>query len=208
MSSYKTIDGICIREITVERSRFIAAAAHVESEQEAADFIAKKRAEFHDARHNVFAYSLASGISRFSDDGEPHGTAGKPILDVVLGSGISDVCVVVTRYFGGVLLGTGGLVRAYSSAAKLALESCDTVTMLPCFEYTLRIAYSDYDYLQKTICKYGDITAADFSEEVAVTIAVREECEEEFLQTLEKLFYNRVKKEKKKEKIFVKIKVF
>lgn len=208
MSNYITVDGLCVREITVERSRFIAVTAHIETEQEAAEFISKKRAEFHDARHNVFAYSLSNGITRYSDDGEPHGTAGKPILDVILGSTVTDVCVVVTRYFGGVLLGTGGLVRAYSSAAKQALLDAEKVTVVPCVRYVLHCAYGDFEYLQKTVSHFGIIEGSDFTSEVSLTVAVREDEETAFLETLHKIFFGKLKIDENKEKIFVKNKVF
>ncbi len=208
MSNYITVDGLCVREITVERSRFIAVTTHIETEQEAAEFISKKRAEFHDARHNVFAYSLSNGITRYSDDGEPHGTAGKPILDVILGSTVTDVCVVVTRYFGGVLLGTGGLVRAYSSAAKQALLDAEKVTVVPCVRYVLHCAYGDFEYLQKTVSRFGIIEGTDFTSEVSLTVAVREDEETAFLETLHKIFFGKLKIDENKEKIFVKNKVF
>lgn len=208
MENYITVDGLCEREITVERSRFIAVTAHVETEEEAAEFIAKKRAQFHDARHNVFAYSLKDGITRYSDDGEPHGTAGKPILDVISGSGVTDVCVVVTRYFGGVLLGTGGLVRAYSSSAKMSLECAQKVTVVPSTKYVLTCAYSDYEYLNKTIARFGEIMGADFTSEVAISIAVIDTEEDAFLETLHKVFYGKLRIDTKKEKIYLKNKVF
>lgn len=208
MENYITVNGLCEREITVERSRFIAVTAHVETEEQAAEFIAKKRAQFHDARHNVFAYSLKDGVTRFSDDGEPHGTAGKPILDVITGSGVTDICVVVTRYFGGVLLGTGGLVRAYSSSAKMSLEGAEKVTVVPSTKYVLTCAYPDYEYLNKTVVRFGEILDTDFTSAVTVTIAVRDSEEKVFLETLEKLFFGKLQIDRQKEKIFLKNKVF
>lgn len=201
MDSYKTIEGISIEEITVERSRFIAATAHVESEEEALKFVASKKAEFHDARHNCWTYLLKDGQSRFSDDGEPHGTAGKPMADVLAGSGIVDACVVVTRYFGGVLLGTGGLVRAYSSAAKLSLEAAETVTMQRCCEYVIRCEYSDFDYMQKTVAKFGSIMSSDFDTAVSINAAIKKDLEAEFTETLQKLFMGRFELTKTGEKI-------
>ncbi len=200
MELYKTIEGQCIRELTVERSRFIAVITHVESEQEALQFVAEKRAEFHDAKHNVFAFALSSGLSRYSDDGEPHGTAGKPILDVINGNGLCDVCVVVTRYFGGVLLGTGGLVRAYSSAARKAIEDACTVHMQPCAEYLITCGYADFEYVQKTVCRYGLVMSSDFGAEVSLCSAITLLSENDFLETMEKLFMGRYKIEKKGEK--------
>ena len=201
MDSYVTLMGECEGEITVERSRFIAAAIHIDSEQDALDFIAKKRAEYHDAKHNCFAYVLHSGISRSSDDGEPHGTAGKPMLDIIEGSEIYDVCVVVTRYFGGVLLGTGGLVRAYSAATKEALGNAVLVKMQPCCQYSVCCAYPDFDYLAKIISRFGAIEQNDFTDKVQLSVIIKTECENEFLNTVEKTFLDRVQLEKTGEKV-------
>ena len=201
MDSYKTPSENCIREITVERSRFIATIAHVESEAEAAEFVASKKAEYHDARHNCWAYVLKDGLSRFSDDGEPHGTAGKPMLDVLCGSELVDVCVVVTRYFGGVLLGTGGLVRAYSSAVKTALADTKSVTMQCCMEYTVRCEYSDFDYMQKNVLRFGSVADSTFDTAVTLTVAIKQDCCGEFEDMLEKLFMGRYELKKIGEKI-------
>ena len=113
-------------EITEKKSRFIGYAMPVESEEEALAAVEKIKKKHYDARHNCYAFSIGTGpqpLLRFSDDGEPQGTAGKPILEVIGGSGVRNVCIVVTRYFGGTLLGTGGLVRAYTEAAKAALAA-------------------------------------------------------------------------------------
>ena len=119
---YKTVQKSSNDEFVEKRSRFIGYCTPVKSEQEAVDFINAKRSEHWNATHNVYAYSLREGnIKRYSDDGEPSGTAGMPVLEVITNNDVFDVCIVVTRYFGGVLLGTGGLVRAYSKGAKLAL---------------------------------------------------------------------------------------
>ena len=115
---YKTVAREASDEFVEKRSRFIGYVKPVKTEEEAVAFINQKRSEHWDARHNVYAYSLREGnIKRYSDDGEPSGTAGMPVLDVIVKNEIYDVCVVVTRYFGGVLLGTGGLVRAYSQGS-------------------------------------------------------------------------------------------
>lgn len=115
-----------IGEVTEKKSRFIASVFPIQSEEEALEFIAQVRKKHYDARHNCFAYVLGekNETERCSDDGEPSGTAGRPMLDVLTGQGLHDVLVVVTRYFGGTLLGTGGLVRAYSAAVKAGLENC------------------------------------------------------------------------------------
>ena len=112
-------------EITEKKSRFIAVIKEIHSEQEALDFIESKRKQYWDARHNCYAYVLGANneIQRFSDDKEPSGTAGKPILDVLLGANVRNAIIVVTRYFGGVLLGTGGLVRAYTDSASASVAA-------------------------------------------------------------------------------------
>lgn len=117
-------------ELVEKKSRFIATIRPVASEEEAAAFIEEMKKKYYDARHNCSAFVIGSRgeLTRSSDDGEPSGTAGRPMLEVLTGSGIRNIAVVVTRYFGGVLLGTGGLVRAYSGAVKLALEQCETIT--------------------------------------------------------------------------------
>lgn len=196
MREYYTVVGESVGELTVERSRFIASAMHIDSEKDALDYIARKRLEYHDARHNCFAFLLHDGLVRSSDDGEPHGTAGKPILDVISGSGISDICVLVTRYFGGVLLGTGGLVRAYSSAARLSLENAERVKMQPCAEYRLCCSYSDYAYLERVVLQFGIIESTDFTDTVSVTAAIRAAEEEDFAAAVEKIFLTTVKSEK------------
>lgn len=117
--------------ITEKKSRFIAHLVRVSSEEEAAAFIRDKKKEYWDARHNCSAFVIGAGheITRCSDDGEPSGTAGRPMLDVLLASGLHDTAAVVTRYFGGVLLGTGGLVRAYSSVLQLACDAAPRMTV-------------------------------------------------------------------------------
>lgn len=142
---YKTVRNEACDEFTEKRSSFIGYCKPVTTEQEATDFINEKRSKHWDARHNVYAYSLREGnIKRYSDDGEPSGTAGMPVLDVILKNEVYDVCIVVTRYFGGVLLGTGGLVRAYSQAAKLALEAGGVVVMENCAVCSLECTYNQY----------------------------------------------------------------
>ena len=118
-------------EIVEKKSRFIGQIEVVKTEEEAYAFIEKIKKKHYDARHNCFAFSIGEDmpLQRFSDDGEPQGTAGKPMLEVINGSGIHNICIVVTRYFGGTLLGTGGLVRAYTDASKEALKYCETKLM-------------------------------------------------------------------------------
>ena len=156
MESYITVSGESVGEYSEKRSRFIATLRHTETEEQAAAFLAEMRTKYWDARHNCYAYSLSHGaLKRFSDDGEPHGTAGKPILDIIDGSGLTDITVVVTRYFGGVLLGTGGLVRAYSAAAREAVAAAERVRMTPCTVYKARCGYSELERLTKLITDCG-----------------------------------------------------
>lgn len=156
MESYITVSGESVGEYSEKRSRFIATLRHTETEEQAAAFLAEMRSKYWDARHNCYAYSLSRGaLKRFSDDGEPHGTAGKPILDIIDGSGLTDITVVVTRYFGGVLLGTGGLVRAYSAAAREAVAAAERVRMTPCTVYKARCGYSELERLTKLITDCG-----------------------------------------------------
>ena len=122
---YRTIKKPGNSEVVEKKSRFIGVAAHVSSEDEAAEFVRKIKKEYYDARHSCWAYVIGdkSESMRASEDGEPQGTAGRPILDVITGKGLTYTIVVVTRYFGGTLLGTGGLVRAYSKAADEAVQN-------------------------------------------------------------------------------------
>ena len=124
IETYNTILQEGQDEIVEKKSRFIGYAVPVSSEEEAYAFVEKIRKQHYDARHNCYAFAIGSEntLLRFSDDGEPQGTAGKPILEVITGNAVVNICIVVTRYFGGTLLGTGGLVRAYTEAAKLALS--------------------------------------------------------------------------------------
>lgn len=132
-NSYNTIEGIASGEIVEKKSRFIATVMHVESEEEANARIEELKKKYWDARHNCYAFILGKGSEtmRFSDDGEPSGTAGKPILEVLKGRELTNTLVVVTRYFGGVLLGTGGLVRAYTDSTIEGLSNADLRTMQP-----------------------------------------------------------------------------
>ena len=168
--SYKTVKEFSSGEFVEKRSRFIGWAKPVKTEAEALDFINNIKKEHWDARHNCYAYTLREGsVKRYSDDGEPQGTAGVPMLDVLTKNEIEDVVVVVTRYFGGVLLGTGGLVRAYSKAAKIALDAAKVITMSVCGECTLSCNYNQYGKLNTLILNDGAvIDDTDFSDNVTL----------------------------------------
>ncbi len=137
-------------EIIEKKSRFIGQVMPVSSEEEAYAFIESIKKKHYDARHNCFAFSIGEEMPllRFSDDGEPQGTAGKPILEVITGSGIHNICIVVTRYFGGTLLGTGGLVRAYTDASKAALAVCETKLMQRIYPVEIKTNYTDMGKIQ------------------------------------------------------------
>ena len=153
---YKTVAREASDEFVEKRSRFIGYVKPVKTEEEAVAFINQKRSEHWDARHNVYAYSLREGnIKRYSDDGEPSGTAGMPVLDVIVKNEIYDVCVVVTRYFGGVLRGTGGLVRAYSQGSKIALESGGIVLMQSCSLCEVSCSYNRYGKVSSLVMENG-----------------------------------------------------
>ena len=143
-------------EIEEKRSVFIGSIAPVSTEEEARAFIDRVKKEYYDARHNVFAYVLQGGaVSRFTDDGEPKGSAGIPVLNVLKMNGIDGACVVVTRYFGGILLGTGGLVRAYSAAAKAALDAAGTAFMTEYAVCEAACSYQDYSKIAPKLAALG-----------------------------------------------------
>lgn len=150
LKEYATILESGTGEIIEKKSRFIGYVCHVESEEEADTFIIEIKKKHYDARHNCFAYVIGAKqpIMRFSDDGEPGGTAGKPILEVIQGFGLCDVCIVVTRYFGGTLLGTGGLVRAYTDAAKAGVESTQIVQKRMMIPLRITTNYTDLGKIQ------------------------------------------------------------
>ncbi len=177
-----------------KRSEFLGRAMHVENEQEALDLIRHVREEHHDARHHVYAYVLGGGgIQRYSDDGEPQGTGGIPVLDVLRKSGIDDACIVVTRYFGGILLGAGGLVRAYTAAAKLAVEAAGTVTYERYAEFRILLSYSEYQKLLSKLPDFGAIAdGADFADTVTLRAAVRAGDAGRFTDAIRELFGGRV----------------
>ena len=167
--SYNTVKLSASDEFVEKRSRFIGYAKPVKTEEEAQEFIAKIKKEHWDARHNCYAYALKDGSKRYSDDGEPQGTAGVPMLDVIEKNEAVDVCVVVTRYFGGVLLGTGGLVRAYTKGAKIALEAARVITMTVCSECMIKCGYNQYGKLNTLVLNSGGVVDdTAFADDVAL----------------------------------------
>lgn len=158
MQSYKTVRKASSDTFTEKKSKFIGHICPVTTQEQAMAFIQEKKSEFWDATHNVYAYVLRDGqLRRYSDDGEPQGTAGMPVLDVLLKENLVDCCVVVTRYFGGILLGTGGLVRAYSHGSKIAVEAGGIVTMAMCSRLQICCDYTFYGRLSSLIPEMGGI---------------------------------------------------
>ena len=161
-------------EFEEKKSVFIGHATPVGSEDEARAFVDSKKREYHDARHNCYAYLLSDGaVARYSDDSEPQGTAGIPILNVLKMSGATDMCVVVTRYFGGILLGAGGLVRAYTTAAKMAVDAAGFAVFEDYAVYQIDVTYSDYQKLTVALSRAGiKEDSCEFGEGVSVRAAV------------------------------------
>ncbi len=173
---YTTLAGEGSDEFEERRSLFIGHAKHITNEEEAMEFVKAKKKEYGDATHNCWAYLLKGGIiARYSDDGEPQGTAGVPMLDVIRKSGVTDAVVVVTRYFGGILLGAGGLVRAYSHGAKIALDAAEIVTYEKYAELYLDCSYSDYQKYAVILPTFASIIDdTEFTDRVTVRFAVKE----------------------------------
>nr|WP_124066220.1 YigZ family protein [Clostridium sp. E02] len=198
-------------EIIEKKSRFIASFRPVKTEEEAQEFIEEIRKKYWDARHHCYAWILGKkgDRKRCSDDGEPSQTAGKPMLDVLEGEEIVNVCVVVSRYFGGTLLGTGGLARAYKGAVKEGLKTCTALTLLPGKKLIIRTEYTDVGKIQHILGQQDLITLnSEYTDVVALTILVPDEIIDKILsditevtgakadlQILEDLYYSKYEKE-------------
>ena len=175
MKPYKSVKQCSEAEYTVNRSRFIGRCFPVESEEAALCLLGDIRKKHWDATHNCFAYRIGeNAAARFSDDGEPGGTAGKPIMDVLTGRGLTNVLCVVTRYFGGILLGAGGLVRAYSKSAADAVTKAGVVSYLPGTILDIPMDYSRYGALEGFIRANAEVRNVAFAQNVVVTVAVED----------------------------------
>lgn len=177
MRAYRTVVQKAETELVIQRSRFIGRCFPVENEGEALAILNEIRKLNWDASHNCFAYRIGAGgaAARFSDDGEPGGTAGKPIMDVLTGKDITDVLVIVTRYFGGILLGAGGLVRAYSRSAADACEAAGLAQMRPGTKLKMSIDYTRYGALEKLLRERAQIENTEFGADVTVEAIVASE---------------------------------
>ncbi len=176
-NEYRTIKEFNSDEYIVKRSRFIGYAKPVTTVEEANEFISEIKSKHWDATHNVSAYILRNGgIKRYSDDGEPQGTAGVPCLDVLEKENLVDTCVVVTRYFGGILLGGGGLVRAYSHSAKIAVDSAKIITMAHCVDVEVECDYTFYGKLNDFLSREETVILdTQFTDSVKVIFRIKAE---------------------------------
>lgn len=196
---YLSVNGECVTEKVIEKSRFITTSRHVEGEEQAKAFIAEISAKYRDATHNCYAYVCdeLGNFLRFSDDGEPQGTAGMPILEVLRSKKLMQTAVVVTRYFGGIKLGAGGLVRAYSGSAAENLEAAQKVRYELCTESVYTVDYPSADGASRFFAeRRADVLNTDYSDEVSFTVAVKSACEEDFVSSLKNRLNGKVKIQK------------
>ncbi len=183
-TSYKTVLSDYAEDSFIEKkSEFISYVARIESEDEAKAFIEKIKAKHSDATHNCYAYILkGTEIARFSDDGEPSGTAGMPILEVIKREGLVGVCIVVTRYFGGILLGAGGLVRAYAKGAKIGIDKAGIAEFVQHVTFDISVSYGDYDKVMKDLERNKVLCRnTEFADVVKLSLS----CEQQNLQAFE-----------------------
>ncbi len=174
--NYSTIKEVASAEFVEKKSRFIGYIAPVKTAEEASSFIAEIKRRHWDATHNVSAYILRSGQKKYSDDGEPQGTAGMPMLDVLEKEQLTDVCVVGTRYFGGILLGGGGLVRAYSHTAKIAVDAAQILNMVACKVLSVTVDYGLYNKLLYALPEYEiKVLSTDYGMEIVLTLLIKQE---------------------------------
>lgn len=206
--SYFTIKDEVREKLEEKKSTFIGHAKRVQTEEEAREFIDKIKSEFKDARHNVYAYIIGEnrGIQRYTDDGEPQGTAGVPILDVIKKNGITDVVIVVTRYFGGILLGTGGLVRAYSKAASMAVNKSGIVEKVKGLPLYIDIEYDLLGKIQYT-CDQNlwHIEDTEYSDKVCIKILTEKDNLENIRNKITEVTSGKVKFIEKDEKYYFKL---
>ena len=191
---YRTIAAPVSASFVEKKSEFIAQLFPVRTQEDAVEAIENVRKQHRRARHNVYAYLLREGnASRYSDDGEPQGTAGMPILDVLQKNGLTDICCVVTRYFGGVLLGAGGLVRAYTPGAVIALKAAQVVEMLPSCQYLCEVAYPLWDKVQYALKSLPvQLLSSEFTTAVGFTLLIRQTDAQSVLDTLTRVTDGRI----------------
>ena len=195
MESYITIHHYAAFEYEDRKSVFIGEAMPVSTEDDALRFVDSVKKKYPDARHHVYAYVLRdNSIMRFTDDGEPQGTAGMPVLDIIRKNGLTDTAIVVTRYFGGTLLGTGGLVRAYSAAALGAIENAEIITYDVYVTFNIETTYSDYQKFAPIFQEMGyRSTDVRYTDKVLLTGSIRKSMADQFVDKLVQITSGRVK---------------
>ena len=207
MDEYITVKDESRGEYSEKHSRFLGFLVPCADEAQAADAVNAKRKEFWDARHAVYAYILSDGTARFSDDGEPHGTAGKPVLEVLKSSGIKNAALIVVRYFGGILLGTGGLVRAYTTAALNAVANAQKVKVCEGEIFSVSLSYGDYDKFVFILKEHGaEVLKTDYLDSVNITFSIGDKDCEKCIKAVKDAFSSALlPKFEKKTEIFKKI---
>ena len=195
MDSYITVKEFAEYRFEDRKSLFIAYAKPVSTEAEAIEFIQAVKKKYPDARHWVYAYVLReNSTARFTDDREPQGTAGMPVLDIIRKNGVTDTVIVVVRYFGGILLGTGGLVHAYSEAALGALKNAKIIKYDTYLELDISVSYSDYQKITFTLSEYDfSTTETDYSDTVKITGSVISTSYDEMIEKLSEITSGRCK---------------
>lgn len=187
MNPYRTLRQFASDEFIINKSRFIGYAAPCETEAEALAFLQSIRTKHKDATHNCYAYIIGqnAGIMRYSDDGEPGGTAGLPMMEVLKHQGVVNCCCMVTRYFGGVLLGTGGLVRAYTQSTQAGIDAAQLVVVSRCVDLRIRIAYPRYEQLMRLAEDHGaKVLSTDFADAVTMNLRMLDGTQQPLLDAL------------------------
>lgn len=184
LKPYRTVQKDSETEYVISRSRFIGRCFAVSEEAEALAILDRIRRQHWDATHNCFAYRLRSGAARYSDDGEPQGTAGLPMMEVLKKRELYDLLVVSTRYFGGILLGAGGLVRAYTRSASDAVDAAGILRMLPTTGFRLRVQYPYWNAVQSVFERFGALEHADYSDAIDCVFRCRSDQADAFLKAL------------------------
>ena len=200
--SYLSVFAPSVFEKVIERSRFIAACAHTETEEQARAFVESIRTEHSLATHNCYAFvaDKCGNLMRFSDDGEPQGTAGMPMLEVLKNKKLFETAVVVTRYFGGIKLGAGGLVRAYSGVCSDVLAQADIREYTPCREVCLTVAYEHFDALKKFLnVRNTLVNDVAYADKVGVSAAVGQDELSDFLSDVQNYMAGRIECEQRGE---------
>ena len=181
MTEYYIPSGVSRTEFTEKRSRFIGHVWPVDSEEQARARIEETKKQHYDARHNCWCYQIRGGAVRYSDDGEPQGTAGQPMLNVFQREGVENVCCVVTRYFGGILLGAGGLVRAYTQSAKDALDAAGISVVRRLVSMELPCDYGRFESMRREVLSFGGVVEnVDYGADVVLSCLLPEERAEDF----------------------------